>query len=128
MNNWHKYIDNNEIIGCITIDLCKAFDLVNFNIMCKKLKLYGCSDITISWFHLYLNNRKQIVCIDDFKSTTLNNSHGIPQGSILGPLLFILFINDLPLCLLNSHMHMYADDTSIYASRADVDTIQYNIQ
>ena len=58
MNNGHKYIDNNEIIGCITIDLRKAFDLVNFNILCKKLKLYGCSDITISWFHSYLNNRK----------------------------------------------------------------------
>ena len=97
---------------------------MNFNIFCKKLKLYGCSDITISWFHSYLNNRKQIVCIDDFKS---NISHEIPQGSILGPLLFLLFINDLPLCLLNSHIHMYADDTSIYASGADVDTINNHL-
>ena len=63
------------MIGCITIDLRKAFNLMNFNIFCKKLKLYGCSDINVSWFHSYLNNRKQIVCIDDFNQ--ILNTSGI---------------------------------------------------
>jgi hypothetical protein len=79
ISEWHKHIDNNKLIGCINIDLRKAFDLVNFNVLCDKLKLYGCNDNAHSWFHSYLTNRKQVVCIDDCKSTTSNVSHGVPK-------------------------------------------------
>ena len=123
LSQWHMHIDKNKLIGCVNIDLRKAFDLVNNKILCEKLKLYGCDDNTVSWFHSYLKNRKQVICIDDCKSTTLPLSHGVPQGLILGPLLFILFINDLPLSLTNSSLHMNADDTSLYVTGEDVNNI-----
>ena len=125
MNKWHTYIDQNKIIGCVNIDLRKAFDLINHEILCKKLKLYGCSDMSIAWIKSYLMNRKQTVCLNKCFSPSLNIPHGVPQGSILGPLLFILYINDLPLCLQNTNIHMYADDTALYVIGSDVNEINY---
>ena len=127
MNTWHKHIDNHKIIGCVNIDLRKAFDLVNYDILCKKLRMYGCSDLTVTWFESYLKNRKQNVIIDKCASSSLNVNHGVPQGSVLGPLLFILFINDLPLCLSNTHIHMYADDTSLFAIGNDIDEVNQKL-
>ena len=110
----HKYIDNNHMVGCINIDLRKAFDLINFDILYKKHECYKCNNKSIAWFHSYFQNRKQSVYIDGCTSKKFNICHGVPQGSILGSLLFILFINDLPLCLNNSSIDMNADDTSLY--------------
>ena len=114
ISKWHSVMDDNNLIGCINIDLRKAFDLLDSEILCKKLKSYGCSDKTISWFCSYLKDRKQTVYIHSIESDVLPIKYGVPQGSILGPLLFILYINDPPLCLKYSYVHMYADDTSLY--------------
>ena len=116
LSHWHEQIDNNKLIGCINIDLRKAFDILNHNILCEKLKIYKCSEVTVSWFRSYLSNRWQAVYLEDSQSKMLPIIHGIPQGSILGPLLFIMFVNDLPLCLMHSFIHMYADDTSFYVT------------
>ena len=123
LSNWHKHIDNNDIIGNINIDLRKAFDLLNHGILCKKLEAYGCREITIKWFHSYLYERKQNVFIEKTSSDFMSITHGIPQGSILGPLIFILYINDLPLCLKNGYIHMYADDTSLYVVGKSVENL-----
>ena len=123
LSEWHQKMDNNLLIGCINIDLRKAFDLLNHNIICEKLKLYGCNNNALSWFCSYLSERNQTVFINSKMSDSLKINHGIPQGSILGPLLFILFINDLPLCLKKGGIHMYADDTSVYVTGKDVNEL-----
>ena len=80
------------------------------------MKIYQCSEVTVSWFRSYLSNRWQAVYLEDSQSKMLPIVHGIPQGSILGPLLFRMSVNDLPLCLIHSFIHMYADDTSFYVT------------
>ena len=91
----------------------KAFDVINFEILLSKLNLYGCHSSTINWFKSYISKRSQFVINDEYTSETLFTSNGVPQGSILGPLLFILYINDFPLCAPNASVHMYADDSNL---------------
>ena len=120
VSKWRGFLDEGKIIGCVNIDLRKAFDLINFEIMLKKLEIYGCSISTVLWFKSYLENRKQAVFIDDKHSNFLPVNYGIPQGSILGPLLYILYVNDLPLMLKHENILIYADDTSLYAVASTV--------
>ena len=112
------------------VDFRKAFDLGDHKILLKKLNLYKCSNLTLSWFSSYLSNRSQFVIINGIRSEKETVSCGILQGSILGPLLFLLFINDLPLTLKEvvSAVDLYTDDTTIYDIQTDKTLVQRNLQ
>ena len=100
------------------IDLKKAFDTIDHEILLSKLELYGFKCVSLNLFRDYLSDRTQVTVINNVNSETSFISCGVPQGSILGPLLFLLYINDLPNCNLLSDVRMYADDTNLtFASK-----------
>ena len=102
-----------HVIG-LFLDLKKAFDTVNYNTLLIKLKHYGIRGGALDLIKSYLSNRQQTVKIDGDMSSVLPVTCGVPQGSILGPLLFLVYINDLPKALKFSKPIMYADDTNIF--------------
>ena len=116
-------------MGCLIIDFRKAFALVDHDILLKKLKLYNCHEYGLKWFDSYLTNRSQMVSINNAMSDSEPVHYGVPQGSILGPLMFLLFINDLPLVLKNSvtATDLYADDTTVYDLQSDIETLEANL-
>ena len=110
------------------MDFKKAFDLVDHKILLSKLKLYGMDNEAIMWFNTYLADRQQQVSLNDNKSDLETVTFGVPQGSILGPLLFLLFINDLPLFINNVSADLYADDTTLYDVQNSIEMIEHNLQ
>ena len=117
--------DNREIMSCVFIDYSKAFDTIDHNIFCKKLEYYGMGDDIILWCKSYLSHRKQAVKNGDFISDLADISCGVPQGSILGPLFFIIYVNDI-MKLFDENgpkILLYADDTVLYYSHTDVATL-----
>ena len=113
--------------GMILIDLQKAFDTINYDILLEKMKFLKFSPETIGWFKSYLSNRSFIVNVDSAFSEPADLTCGVPQGSILGPLLFLIYINDLPQAVKDSDIRLYADDTCISFSHKCVKTIQDNL-
>ena len=93
-----KDTDEKHITLAIFMDLSKAFDTLDHSILLKKLAYYGINDSALEWFTSYLTGRTQYVEIDGFSSDILSLSTGVPQGSILGPLLFLIYMNDIPNC------------------------------
>ena len=107
-------MDNNEMTCGIFLDLSKAFDTVNHEILLYKLDHYGIRGPTLKLLKSYLSNRKQFVKIGKSKSELRQISCGVPQGSVLGPLLFILYINDLHKACSSGNTRIFADDTNIF--------------
>ena len=106
-------IDKGNIAVGVFVDFQKAFDTVNHKILLKKLEHYGIRGVANDWFSSYLSNRQQYVSIGNVKSDVRSIAHGVPQGSVLGPLLFLVYINDLNRCIRFCITRHFADDTNL---------------
>lgn len=111
-----KSLDAGDFVCGIFIDLQKAFDTVDHNTLLSKLKHYGIRGVPFNWFKSFLFSRTQYVTISGHKSSVKKISNGVPQGSVLGPLLFLLYINDLNNAIHYSTISHFADDTSLFHS------------
>ena len=119
-----KTIDNGQF-GCGTfMDLKKAFDTVNHSVLLKQLDHYGVRGIPLQWFDSYLAKRQQYVSINGCTSDKLVITHGVPQGSVLAPLLFLIFNNDLPSVSKYLTFYLFADDTDIYFESPELSKIE----
>ncbi|CAB4026746.1 Hypothetical predicted protein [Paramuricea clavata] len=117
-----KAMDNKKLTALVLLDLSKAFDSVNHNILLQKLERIGASKPSLRWFGSYLNGRSQVVRIGSTSSSPLNLTHGVPQGAILSPLLFCIYMNDLPLSPRSSSLESYVDDSKVFLSFPIKDT------
>ena len=118
MEIWSNMLDKKEAWDCIYLDFAKAFDKVPHFRLGLKLEANGITGKLLEWLKDFLNNRQQKVVIKDTKSNPREVTSGIPQGSVLGPVLFIVYINDLPQ-VVNSYVKIFADDTKLFRAVTD---------
>ena len=123
---WSTAMDKGELNSVILLDLRKAFDLINHGLLLQKLKIYKCNNNSMKWFESYITGRIQVTSFRGSTSNSANITVGIPQGSILGPLFFILYMNDLPLHV-TTNIDMYADDSTVHKSWKTIQDIEQNL-
>ena len=115
METWTKWLDDGKSFDCIYFDFRKAFDTVPHARLIKKLISYGIHGKMLSWVKSFLNNRKQRVVVNKDMSEWSEVTSGVPQGSVLGPTLFLIYINDID-DMIESTIRLFADDTKLFSS------------
>ena len=127
-DNLRKDIDKGKFTGLVLLDLQKAFDTVNHDILCQKLKLLGFDMKSVDWISSYLSCRQQFVELGGTRSEPGNVTCGVTQGSILGPLLFLLYINDMGAVIdPNCKLYLYADDSDLAVSGKNYEQIEKDL-
>lgn len=123
ITRWKKWIDDpRNVVVAVSLDLRRAFETVNRDLLLVKLRRYGFSDSAVKWFKCYLSGRTHVTKINNVISDPQTDSVGVPQGSILGPLLFVLYINDICNCINDDvFINLFADDTLISVEDCDVE-------
>ena len=127
VEEWRESMDEDKLVGSVFIDLSKAFDMVDHSILLLKMERYGVMEKELSCLRGYLSDRRQRVCVGVAKSEWTEVKRGVPQGSILGPLRFILYANNLPQVTKNSTVTQYADDTTLTVVADDAASLELQL-
>ena len=128
IGDWQEAIDDGEMIGACFLDISKCFDSIDHKLLITKLEKYGISGTELKWFTSYLTDRTQRVICNNILSTDQTVQIGVPQGSILGPILFLIYINDLTQFSGQSQCNLFADDALFYVHGKDLETINTKLQ
>ena len=121
---WQQAIDKKLVVGAVFVDFQKAFDCVSHSILLHKLEHnFGITGNLLAWLRDYLSDREQYTVINGAHSENTKVAHGIPQGSVLGPILFALYTSDLPKAVNTATTFLYADDTTMYCVGESVDQV-----
>ena len=123
IENWKRTLDENFQIGTVLMDLSKSFDCIPHDLVIAKFYAYGLSEETTTFFYSYLNRTGQRVRISDIRSSLQVLISGVPQGSILGPIVFNIFLNDLLEILKNSDVYNFADEITVSIASKIRDTL-----
>jgi hypothetical protein len=126
--NWKNAIEQKLIIGAVFLDLRRAFETIDRQLLILKMQKYGFGPTIVSWLQEYLTDRTQVTKYDNHVSMAKTTSYGVPQGTVLGPNLFILYINDIVQCLKKCSIQLFADDMLLYIMGDNVDSIINNLQ
>ena len=128
IDQWMACIDRGDLVGSVFLDFRNAFDLVDHSILIDKLSLYKCKGSDLNLFNSYLQSRQQVIDSGQGLSKPADIKTGVPQGSILGPTLFLIFINDLPLHMEYCEIDLFADDATYHVNGKTKSEVEPKLQ